>query len=109
MNRMNPEIKTNWLVALRNGEYTQGRNHLKRTINGENLYCCLGVLALCQNKKPTKRGRKPFQEEIPSERFLSACGLDFQTATILAAKNDGVYGCKSQSFKQIANWIERNL
>lgn len=40
---MNPEIKAQWLAALRSGEYAQGRGSLK-TDSGD--YCCLGVL--CQ-------------------------------------------------------------
>jgi hypothetical protein len=37
---MNPAIKTQWVAALRSGEYQQGRNFL-RTDEG---FCCLGVL-----------------------------------------------------------------
>jgi hypothetical protein len=39
-NKMNPEVKQEWLKALRSGEYTQGRNVLK----SNNTFCCLGVL-----------------------------------------------------------------
>jgi hypothetical protein len=46
MNKMNPEIKADWLSALRSGEYQQGAGRLK--IVGEDgekpSYCCLGVL-----------------------------------------------------------------
>lgn len=38
---MNPEIKTQWVTALRSGEYKQGSAALKDT---EDRYCCLGVL-----------------------------------------------------------------
>jgi hypothetical protein len=38
---MNPEIKAQWVAALRSGEYTQGMGALK-TLEG--AYCCLGVL-----------------------------------------------------------------
>lgn len=37
---MNPEIKAQWVAALRSGEYEQGRNKL----NTDGKYCCLGVL-----------------------------------------------------------------
>lgn len=45
MEKMNPEVKTLWLEALRSGRYQQGRGRL-RTVDmvGENRYCCLGVL-----------------------------------------------------------------
>lgn len=37
---MNPDIKKQWVEALRSGEYKQGRNALR---TGDD-YCCLGVL-----------------------------------------------------------------
>jgi len=37
---MNSTIKTQWLAALRSGQYQQGREWLR---NGD-AYCCLGVL-----------------------------------------------------------------
>lgn len=37
---MNPEIKAQWVAALRSGEYEQG----KRALSVNNQYCCLGVL-----------------------------------------------------------------
>lgn len=43
---MNPEIKAQWLAALRSGEYKQGR-HTLRVGTSEaqpDQYCCLGVL-----------------------------------------------------------------
>lgn len=38
---MYPEIKQQWLTALRSGEYTQGKEYLKTSTGN---YCCLGVL-----------------------------------------------------------------
>lgn len=37
---MHAAIKTQWLTALRSGEYVQGSGFLHRN----NTYCCLGVL-----------------------------------------------------------------
>ena len=39
---MNPEIKKQWVEALRSGEYKQGRYCLR---DDENKFCCLGVLS----------------------------------------------------------------
>lgn len=41
MTTLNPEFKAKWLVALRSGDYPQGRNHLR----SEQGFCCLGVAA----------------------------------------------------------------
>ena len=42
---MNTDIKTQWLAALRSGQYVQGRGMLKQTTeHGQLQHCCLGVL-----------------------------------------------------------------
>lgn len=41
---MNPEIKADWLTALRSGAYKQGRGFLKYSAGDGARYCCLGVL-----------------------------------------------------------------
>jgi hypothetical protein len=42
---MNPEIKAQWVAALRSGDYEQGMSRLV-TVRGDGTfdYCCLGVL-----------------------------------------------------------------
>ena len=42
--RMNPEIKTAWVEALRSDEYEQGTDMLVQWESGDLAYCCLGVL-----------------------------------------------------------------
>lgn len=37
---LNPEVKAQWLSALRGGEYSQGKSYL----HSSGAYCCLGVL-----------------------------------------------------------------
>lgn len=49
---MNAEIKTQWVNALRSGEYKQGR-HALRNLNADGTsgnYCCLGVLCDLHSK-----------------------------------------------------------
>lgn len=41
---MNSTIKAKWLERLRDPEIKQGRGTLKAEVDGEMLYCCLGVL-----------------------------------------------------------------
>jgi hypothetical protein len=40
MLEMNPEIRAQWITALRSGDYEQGRSVLRQ----DDLFCCLGVL-----------------------------------------------------------------
>lgn len=40
--KLDPEVKAQWVAALRSGEYQQGKLCLR---NKDNCYCCLGVLA----------------------------------------------------------------
>ena len=41
---MNPEIKVQWVAALRSGKYRQGAGVLHRRKPAGDEYCCLGVL-----------------------------------------------------------------
>jgi hypothetical protein len=41
---MNPQIKEDWIKALRSGEYVQGKNALHQVTDGDHEFCCLGVL-----------------------------------------------------------------
>lgn len=46
---MNPELKAEWVAALRSGEYPQGNGKL----NVDGKYCCLGVLCELLVKRGT--------------------------------------------------------
>lgn len=39
--KMNPEVKSKWVAALRSGQYKQGQGRLRSPQDG---FCCLGVL-----------------------------------------------------------------
>lgn len=42
MARMNPDVKAQWVAALRSGKYKQGKSQLKSWKGDE--FCCWGVL-----------------------------------------------------------------
>lgn len=44
------EFIEKWLEALESGEYKQGKNYLRLSLNGEPEYCCLGVACDVANK-----------------------------------------------------------
>ena len=48
---MDKDIKTQWVGALRSGEYTQGIGSLKSKGSDKELsHCCLGVLCTLYDK-----------------------------------------------------------
>jgi hypothetical protein len=106
MDKMDPELKTKWLVALRSGEYKQGRSVL---CGPDNNYCCLGVLAKVAGRL-TDRGYFVDKEGEPASTVLlySLKGYELVSAEAqgaLAGMNDS----DRASFNKIANWIEVNL
>jgi hypothetical protein len=121
---MNKKMKKIWLKALRSGKYKQGRKYLCQTVNGEDRYCCLGVLAnecldahwvpadaswIAPSKKPhdkyllMKNYRKV--DYVIPYNFVKETGITSCQMERLAMMNDA----SRYSFEKIANWIEENL
>jgi len=119
--KMDPKSKKKWLKALRSGKYEQTTYRLCEVEDGHFSYCCLGVLAeecivgdwICH---PHRAGEGYSLEVCRGKTFvrgygmlppaaLRQVGLDRHAAEELAALNDD----EGKSFKQIANWIEKNL
>lgn len=122
---MNPKIKKQWIKALRSGDYKQGKEQLR---NGENQFCCLGVLCNLHAKANSEFAK---QQILPSQydgetgvlplSVMKWAQIDFANPVVrykghevsLAELNDGGYiGCrleKPKTFKQIANIIEKSL
>lgn len=104
-------FKNKWIKALRSDKFKQTSDYLKAPIKWDDNdkpiafgHCCLGVAceisgyhniraALISNDK----------KRIPSQ-----LRGDNQLTEKLAQMNDGG-GAPKRSFKQIANWIEKNL
>ena len=88
---MTPELKAQWIAALRSGEYTQGRYNL-RTREGH--YCCLGVLCMVLEK--------PDLTSTNYEHLRQASGLTISETDGCVELND----IALLSFSQIADYIE---
>ena len=91
---MTPELKAQWIAALRSGEYTQGRGALK---TGDGGYCCLGVLCIVL--------KRPEFLTATYERLRRASGLSSDETDGCVELND----VAQQSFTQIADYIEMYL
>lgn len=107
---MNKKIKAKWIKALKSGDYKQGTGQLR---DKDNNFCCLGVLCNLyaqDNPEVAKHETDPqkfkdcfsFPPDIVSSDYA---GLDYEVESVLAVMNDQ----QGKSFKQIANWISKNI
>lgn len=114
--KMDPFWKEIWLDALHSGDYKQ-TSDLMCASDGENYaFCCLGVLRHqmtgTENKNDFDRftDEKNRVESISIDSYLLAVerietNLDIKAEDELMRMNDS----GNFSFKQIANWIKKNL
>ena len=116
MKKLNPQVKTAWLDALRSGDYRQGKHNLR---NIDNSYCCLGVLCDIQKVKwkidpyqdhyrtPNYSSSFIISKDVP-EDVLNVLGQkvddDQPIQLVLAKIND-----QAKDFEPTIRWIEENL
>lgn len=112
---MDPIVKAKWCEALRSGKYQQGLGRLKSI---DDRYCCLGV---CVDVVDQSRFVKDEECEYwyvsdPVESLhrrvgslpldiAQIAGLDTAVESTLVFMNDN----QGRSFKEIADYIEKNL
>jgi hypothetical protein len=112
----NPALKAQWLKDLRSGNLKQCSGALceKGSKNKKASYCCLGVLGRSIQKIkafPIEyiNGRIRYKGEceygqLPTE-LREEIGIPDQVETVLIHMNDD----EQKSFKEIADFIEKNL
>lgn len=111
---MNTEMKSEWLAALRSGDYEQARGKLKNFDSTE--FCCLGVLCDLVAKKgdgewdSTNAYIKFQYEDTASDTVLPIAlqrelGIPADIQRELVDMNDDL----RFSFDQIADYIELEL
>jgi hypothetical protein len=129
--KLDPELKARWVSELRSGKYKQGTGNLKVKADGVCEHCCLGVL--CEIIAPegfnepeyhgvvmhSFNGGKSKQDMYPNQNKMIEIGLYPSAFKKLAEMNDGdeSYDYKKSrrknvqrhTFKQIADYIEKNL
>jgi len=117
---MDQAIKTEWVAALRSGEYQQGSGYL-RDLDGK--YCCLGVLCDIAVKRGVipdpstnayafKYGGGPADDVYLPVAVMEWAGLDATNPTVphegeqekLSAINDNYH-----PFTEIADLIDAHL
>jgi hypothetical protein len=82
--KLDPKSKKLWVDALLSGEYEQGRENLKRTENGKDYFCCLGVAvneAINHKKVEGKYNNKNFyiNSSIEENALLPSDVVDWLT------------------------------
>lgn len=124
---MNPEVKEQWLAALRSGEYSQGIGVLRRA---DDTYCCLGVLTDLAVKagvvpewQQLEFGRQEYyiphetardiDNALPPHKVREWAGLESQNPHVkVDGKSRTLAGCNDDGdhdFNQIADLIEEQL
>lgn len=112
--KMEPEVKSRWIEALRSRKFIQGTKRLSDPIS--NSFCCLGVL--CEIEKLEKQnlahsvtykykdedGKTSESETVVPFGFANKIKLNYIKGEALASLNDCEY-----SFEQIADIIEEYM
>lgn len=131
---MKRELRDEWVVALRSGEYQQAQGTLREQVfdaqyepTGKLRYCCLGVLAdrLCKREPDVYRWSEDCTSEVivTEDEMVTTCvdgdlgaiadliGLPHAVQTPLVHANDGCgdWDHNPQSFERIADMIEEKV
>ncbi len=104
---MDKELKAKWISALKSGNYKQGTGCLKKTVLGENKYCCLGVLCDLINPEIWKdtEVNDRFSWNNRTDSIEGNVTLPSYIQSDLISLNDA----KGSSFEEIADYIDKNL
>jgi hypothetical protein len=114
---MNPEIKAQWLGALRSGEYKQSKGYLRKV---NDTFCCIGVLTdLAVKAGVIEEGKLVSYSESCYEYAgntgdtpAPVCewsGLDQHTNRDVNVYLMEMNDTHDKNFNEIADWIEENL
>lgn len=117
---MNPDVKAQWVAALRSGEYQQTTGALRRPTPevGQLAFCCLGVLCdisgIGQWSDAFYAGDGgTLPDPVSAWAGIGVTDpvvrLDSGRTTCLSSLNDGTSGNERHTFEQIADLIEAQL
>lgn len=105
---MKKELLNKWTVALRSGEYKQGRG----TLCEEGRCCCLGVLGEIEGKLSPVEGSlsgtyywgRSLATGVPTDDDWCRYNTGLSLVDVYV-KNDS----EKWSFNKIADWLEENI
>lgn len=101
---MNPEVKQQWLAALRSGYYMQNVGQLWGPVNGKPTFCALGVLCeVCDSTQRIPYGYRATGQRSWFKALMEDTGLTWDALGEVIDMNEA-----RQSFAKIADWVEAN-
>ena len=103
--KMDPELKSRWVAALRSGKYAQGRHSLR---SADDKFCCLGVLADVLAPEDWEKREHAEQDYRfqGTKHTLRWEEVPYTVQGDLVNLNDIA---PRKSFTEIADWIEENI
>ncbi len=104
------ELAEKWIVALESGEYKQGIEYLFLERNGEDTYCCLGVLGCVLNaRRDYMLGFSEHKIGNIIDGLPDVLNYKYESGSgELIEKLVGINDSGNYDFHQIANWIKEN-
>lgn len=100
--KMNPKHKKTWIKALESGNYHQGIGQLKYNTGGNNYrYCCLGVAERVCLEIPNSN--------INGGKLTSFSKKELEISDAVQDRLIELNDDQKLSFKEIADWIRKNL
>ncbi len=106
---MKKNIATRWVKALRSGKYVQGQGRLMTVGEDRNRYCCLGVLCeVVDVPYNYNEGGLPSPARDVAGMHSNIGSWDCEGGIRSKYANLAEMNDSGQSFKRIANFIERN-
>jgi len=108
--KLPPVFKAKWLAALRSGDFEKGQFTLHNKT--QNNYCCLDVACRINHKQKVLAGafidENTFKKDLDKIRVPKILKGDSDN-NIVTEKLSDMNDSGKYSFKQIANWIDKNL
>lgn len=108
---MNKALKAKWVKALRSSYYKQTTRRLARMVRGEQRNCCLGVLCRVMGIDPRVPANTYHEKGLTiTDAMERQAGMSSSViCDRLTDMNDGSAFLKRQNFREIADYIEKEL
>ena len=107
--KLPPVFKAKWIEALKSGKWKKGKNYLQTNTNSGDTFCCLGVACKIQHPKLDIEASWFIEEGVAESATKVPKLLKGDTDNLVVLKLSNMNDSGKYSFKQIANWIEKNL